>query len=173
MKLFDKIRKPVKEIALEQIMKEPYVPKYHNECKFIWKNYVPKNGKSEVLQGELLRAIEKLRYEAQDNGNANWDGDFEYFCEFIRETLCGKDFYTNDEKTKIKLILEHLKSCGKYAMKVYDENISDDEFGEDFDVMKIAYTDDNLYDILADAVGYWQFKYPEPIPFKPNTNIKR
>lgn len=169
MKLFDRLKKPKSTIALEQIMQEPYKQKYYNECKFIWKNFVPQSGQATVLQGELLREIEKLRYEAQNNGNVNWDSNFIYFCEFIKETLCGKDFYSEEEKNKIILISEHLKSCGEYAQKLYDEKISDDEF----DVMKIAYTDDNLYDILADAVGFWQFKNPEPVPFKPNDNIKR
>lgn len=169
MKFFDKLRKSKSAITLEQIMHEPYEQKYYNECKFIWKNFVPKSGQAEVLQGELLREIEKLRYEAQNNGNDNWDSDFAYFCDFIRETLCGKDFYSAEEKIKIKLITEHLKSCGEYVQKLYNEEISDDEC----DVMKIAYTDDNLYDILADAVGFWQFKNPEPVPFKQNVNIKR
>ncbi len=40
--------------------------------RFIWSNYVPKSGQSETVQGELLRAIEKLRDEAHRNGNINW-----------------------------------------------------------------------------------------------------
>lgn len=169
MKLFDKLKKSKSTITLEQILKEPYEQKYFNECKFIWKNFVPKSGQATVLQGELLREIEKLRCEAQDNGNANWDGDFSHFCDFIKDTLCGRNFYSEEEKAKIKLISEHLKGCGEYAQKLYNEKISDDEF----DVMKIAYTDDNLYDILADAVGLWYSKEPKPVPFKPNVNIKR
>ena len=51
----------------------------------IWRNYVPEAGQSEILQGELLREIEKLREEAQGNGNRNWDGDFSCFV-----TLSGK-----------------------------------------------------------------------------------
>jgi len=57
--------------------------KYFEEAKFIWKNYVPKSGQADTVQGELLRVIEKLRYEAQDNGNINWDDGFEMFCHYI------------------------------------------------------------------------------------------
>lgn len=42
------------------------------------------------MQGELLRQIEKLRCEAQDNGNVNWGEDYSYFCDFINETLCNQ-----------------------------------------------------------------------------------
>ena len=41
---------------------------YFEKAKFIWKNYVPKRGQSEFVQGELLRAIEKLRDKAQRSG---------------------------------------------------------------------------------------------------------
>jgi len=40
--------------------------KYFEEAKFLWKTYVPKKGQSETVQGELIRAIEKLRDEAQE-----------------------------------------------------------------------------------------------------------
>ena len=40
-------------------------------------NYVPKNGVSYVLQGEWLRLIEKLRYEAQENGNFEEEEDYD------------------------------------------------------------------------------------------------
>lgn len=170
MKLFGKLKKPQKAITVEEIMNEPYERKYCKECEFIWESLVPPVcGKATALQGEMLREIEKLKWEAQDHGNKNWDGDFSYFCDFIKDTLCGRNFYSEEEKAKIKLISEHLKGCGEYAQKLYNEKISDDEF----DVMKIAYTDDNLYDILADAVGLWYSKQPKPVPFKPNVNIKR
>jgi len=50
--------------------------KYFEEAKQIWVNYVPKSGQSDTVEGELIRAIEKLRYEAQNNGNVNWDQGF-------------------------------------------------------------------------------------------------
>lgn len=42
------------------------------------------------MQGELLREIEKIRCEAQDNGNINWDDDYSYFCDFISGKLTKK-----------------------------------------------------------------------------------
>ncbi len=34
-----------------------------------------------------MRQIEKLRNEACDNGNINWDDNFSWFCDFIGDTL--------------------------------------------------------------------------------------
>lgn len=42
----------------------------------MWKNLVPKSGQADILQGEMLRQAEKLRKEACQNGNINWDDNF-------------------------------------------------------------------------------------------------
>ena len=43
--------------------------KYYKETKYLWNTYVPKKGQALTVQGELVRAVEKLRDEAQRNGN--------------------------------------------------------------------------------------------------------
>ncbi len=152
MKFFDGLKKPKKNATLTQLINEPYEQKYFEQCKFIWKIYIPTDGQSTVLQGELLRAVEKLRYEAQNNGNINWDDNFEYFCDFLQKTLCAQDIYTDDEKEKYKLILNYFRKSG---------------------IEKAVYVYDNLYDILADAVGKFYACNPEPIPHVINPSIYR
>ena len=46
-------------------------------ARWIWKTLIPKSGQAEFVQAEVLRVIEKLRWEAQNNGNINWDDRFE------------------------------------------------------------------------------------------------
>lgn len=169
MGLFDRFQKRTDVIAIEQLIREPYEQTYLNECKFIWKNYVPKRGQSDVLQGELLRDLEKLRCEAQDNGNRNWDDDFVYFCDFLKETLCRQKIYSENEKNKFSLILDYIKDCGNYARRWNDRQIPDDEV----DANRITYTEDNLYDIVADAIGFLHIKAGGPIPFQKDGKISR
>lgn len=88
---------------------------YFEECKFIWQNFVPKSGQARNLQGELLREIENIRCEAQDNGNVNWDDDLTYFCEFIKQSLIEQPIFSEPEKEKICVIMNYLKECGVYA----------------------------------------------------------
>ena len=79
MGLFDLFKKKNEpQITLKDLIVSNYEQQYLAECQYIWKNYVPESGQSEVLQGELLREIEKLRNEAKDNGNVNWDSNFSY-----------------------------------------------------------------------------------------------
>jgi len=169
MRLFERFRRTTNEITVEQLIDLEYTQVYFEECRYIWKTYAPKNGQSDVLQGELLKELEKLRGEAQGNGNINWDEDFIYFCEFIRKTLCSRDIISDAEKEKITLALTHIKNCGNYARLFNSGEISEREL----DINMIAYTKDNLYDIVADAIGFLQSKVKEPIPYKHNETIKR
>ena len=155
--------------SIEDFMSKEYEQQYFNECKYIWKNYVPKYGQSNTLQGELLREIEKIRYEAQNNGNINWDDDYLYFCDFITNSLLEQSVFSQDEKNEIRIIMTYIKECGSYAKDFFNNEIYEIEL----DLLKIAYTDDNLYDIICDKIGKLQKDHSEPIPYKINENIRR
>lgn len=99
----------------------------------------------------------------------NLDEDFVYFCNFIKETLCSKDIFSDDEKQRIILALDYIKECGNYAKQWNNGQIPEVEVNMD----KVAYTGDNLYDIVADAIGLLQSRIPTPIPYEKNDNIKR
>ena len=166
MGLFDIFKKKNEpQITLKDLIVADYEQQYLEECKYIWKNYVPENGQSEVLQGELLREIEKLRNEAKDNGNINWDMDFSYFCENIKWKLSNMSIYTQEELLKINLVMDYLKYTGEYASSLGN--------GADVMVNSIAYTKDNLYDIVADAIGKLQSVHPDSIPCDINYAIRR
>ncbi len=96
-----------------------------------------------------MREIEKLRCEAQDNGNINWDDDYSYFCDFINQRLLEQSIFSVEEKEEIDLIMTYIKECGTYARKFNSGQISDN----DVDIEKIAYVKDNLYDIICDRIG--------------------
>jgi hypothetical protein len=102
----------------EKIFKEA-IMKYFEEAKNIWKNQVPKNGQSDTIEGELIRAVEKLRYEAQNNGNGNWDEGLERFCEYIWDIL-------NDSKTFESHSLEEIEFDIKTLLDYENPYLEDD-----------------------------------------------
>lgn len=55
--------------------------------------------------------------------------------------------------------MAYIKDCGTYAKKYNDGEIDD----SDVEPEKLAYTDDNLYDIICDFIGKLQKEHPEPI----------
>ena len=145
--------------------------KHFEECKYIWKTLVPKSGQADNLQGELLRQIEKLRDEAQRNGNINWDDNFEFFCDFLEQTLCKNDVLTDDEKVDVSKALSKIKSFGQFAYKYNNGEISEEEFDDSFE--GFAYIEDDLYDIVCDAIGAFYLKNKNSIPYEANPKIYR
>ncbi|HRF99868.1 MAG TPA: hypothetical protein PKZ75_02055 [Bacteroidia bacterium] len=121
---------------------------YLETGKFIWKNYVPKSGQAETVQGELLRAIEKLADEAQRNGNINFNEDCHtIFISFIRK-------YLNDEKLFDKATIKQIN--------------------QDLDTISIEdepYTEDDLYDRLRERIIDWYLNNKTPIPNSKNPTL--
>ncbi|MFV0275161.1 MAG: hypothetical protein ACK5HL_02850 [Bacilli bacterium] len=124
--------------------------KYAKECKYIWNNLIPKSGQADNLQGELLRQIEKLAWEAQDNGNINWDSDFEYFCDFLNSNLCNSDAISKEEQ---KQVLQKIKAAGQGLEPIHVE--------------------DDLFDSIRNAIGAFYAKNKELILYETNPNINR
>ena len=143
---------------------------YLARCRNIWKSYVPQAGRSDALQGELLRETEALRYEAQNNGNVNWDEDFAYFCDFIKDALSAQDALPQDMKDEAIAAADHIKACGEYGRKFNDGEIPDDEL----DVDMIACVNDAPYDAIENAIGFLDASVGgEPISYEPNPAILR
>lgn len=168
MRFFNRLKKK-NNICIDDILSKEYQQKYFDECKYIWKNYVPEYGQASCLQGELLREIEKICIEAKDNGNINWDDDYIYFCDFIIKNLTIQNIFSDEEKQEIRIIMNYLKDCGTYAKRFYNGEILD----EDVDMEQVAYVDDNLYDRICDKIGFLQKECPDPIHYEINNHIKR
>ena len=146
-----------------------YKMQHFDVCKNIWKTKVPKSGQSDTLQGELLRQVEKLRYEAQDNGNLNWDDNFSFFCDNLKNCFQASGQFSPQHLQKLSKALDYLKDCGEYAKQYNAGNIPDEEA----DPVRFAYTDDDLYDYLCDAVAVIALSHPEDIPYEKKDFIYR
>jgi hypothetical protein len=121
--------------------------KYHQKAGVLWRTYVPRRGQADTVQGELLRAVEKLRDEAQRNGNVNWGEGHVMLAEYLRETLT---------------------SSGVFAEATVHE------IGHDVDRLlqyEVPETSDEPYDRLADRVVEWSRAHPEPAPREPNPEL--
>ncbi|MCL2014898.1 MAG: hypothetical protein FWG68_01460 [Defluviitaleaceae bacterium] len=149
--------------------------KYLEQCKYIWKNLVPKQGQANNLQGELLRQIEKLRHETQNNGNINWDSDFEYFCDFLTLNLCESGLFSAAKREEIYNALLTIKGFGQFMHQFHNGQISLDEFEETLKVRREFenVVKDELYDKICDAIGRFYAENQLLIPYNKNPNIFR
>ncbi|WP_055669726.1 hypothetical protein [Desnuesiella massiliensis] len=148
--------------VVEKIGVKGYLQRHFEECKHIWRNMVPKSGQANNPQGEMLRMAEKLRNEALDNGNINWDDNFEWFCDFLKEKLASCGLFDETKNMRIKMILDYIKDNGNYARKYANGEITDDQV----DICKLAYTDDDIYDYLEDAIAEYYLVHKAPISYE-------
>lgn len=167
MFLFNRFNK--NNLSLEQLMQEDYQEQYFSICKSIWHNYVPKRGQATCLQGELLRGVEKIRDEAQRNGNINWDDRFDDLVDYLKVLFAQQKCLTHFEQQQIKLILSHFKACGHYSCAYRKGEITDN----DFRIEQMAVVDDNLYDRLTDYVAQINLANDsQPIAYQPNNQLQ-
>lgn len=122
---------------------------YFEKAKFIWLNYVPESGQSKYVQGELLRAIEKLRDEAQRNGNVNWDQGHIILVNYLKSKLLNSGSFNTEISKEIENDLNRL----------LDYNL--------------PYVEDDIYDRICDRVVDFFVTYPEPIIHDYNVKLKR
>lgn len=97
-------------------------------------------------------------------------------CKYIWENYVPKSGQADNlqgellrEIEEITLIMSYIKECGMYAQKFNSGIIPENEV----DIDKIAYTDNNLYDIICDKIGQLQKEHNFPIPYVQNDTIKR
>ncbi len=121
---------------------------YFEKSKFIWQNYVPKSGQSEFVQGELLRAIEKLRDEAHRNGNTNFSEKCHgILIGFLREKLPDQKLF--DKKTI-------------------------EQINRDLDRLSIEeqpYSWDDIFDRICDRIVDWNIFYGNEIKHEKNSEL--
>ena len=143
--------------------------KYLEECHTIWKKYVPDNGQAGSLQGELLREVEKLRYEAMNNGNVNWDDDYARFCDFVADSICSMQAVPKKQADEVRSAMSRIKQCGEYSNRFYNGDIPDG----DVEVDMIACVDIGIYDSVEAVIGFISLNAGRPIPYEHNPEILR
>ena len=123
--------------------------KYPSEAQYLWDTYVPDRGQADTVQGELIRAIEKLRWEAQTNGNINWDTGFEILADYLQDTLCTSSVFDDPAKDELQRDISRIK---------------------DFDYPVV---EDDIYDRVTDRIVEWYQENKTPIPKAYNPELDR
>ena len=121
--------------------------KYPDEARELWRTYVPRRGQADTVQGELIRAVEKLRDEAQRNGNINWGPHHARLAEFVRDTLVGSEVFDAAAQREIREDVDRLL---------------------DFEHPE---TEDELYDRLTDRLVEWSRQQAGPVTREPDPEL--
>lgn len=121
---------------------------YFETAKIIWQKLVPKSGQAKTVQGELLRAIEKLRDEAQRNGNINFNKNHHgILIEYLRKYLTSENNFNKESIKEINRDLDRLANKNN------------------------PYIDDDLYDRITNRIIDWYLQNPKQIAHAKNKKL--
>ncbi|WP_269236380.1 ankyrin repeat domain-containing protein [Flavobacterium flavigenum] len=121
---------------------------YFKTAKVIWQKLVPKSGQADTIQGELLRAIEKLRDEAQRNGNINFNKNCHgILIDFLRKHLINNKIFEPEIIIQINSDIERLSKANS------------------------PYTDDDIYDRITERIVDWYLNNPIQIQHDQNDKL--
>jgi hypothetical protein len=88
--------------------------------------------------------VERLRDEAQRNGNINWDTGYEIFIGYLRRHLLSAPQFDRTACQEIEADLNRLSEFERPE------------------------TSDAPFDRLSDRVIEWRHEHPQPLPHIPN-----
>ena len=131
-------------------------------ARWIWKTLVPKSGQASFVQAEVLRAIEKLRWEAQGNGNINWDDRFEMLVDLIETTLMSQGCFSDEAKESIRQDLDRIRNF-----------LPPNELTDDSQIPLLPYVEDDLNDRLTDHLILFCRNHPVLIAYSPDSEQYR
>jgi hypothetical protein len=114
---------------------------------------VPASGQAATVQGEVVRAINKLVNDCVSNGLANWDAGYERLCVFALRHLADGTFGAQTS-AGIRTDIEHIQKYGR----------REDIGGFDLDA---------AFDRLMQAAVGWCDRHPASIPHKLDLELKR
>ncbi|WP_065187968.1 hypothetical protein [Shewanella woodyi] len=125
---------------------------------WIWENLVPKSGRAASVQGEVMRCIELLAWEAQNNSNLNWDKSFDDILAYLKETYLGDTspmsaFFDENTKSQIESDLHRL---GHFILPTeLDSRVYNEE---------LPYIEEDLYARLTENLVSFCRQYPSLLP---------
>lgn len=163
-----------------------FVRRFGAKTKDLTDRYIPEHGPASVLQGELVRAVDKLWFEGQDNGNINWDSDFEYFCQLLQDHLLTPGLLDEKDVSMAAQSLAIIRNCGRQAYIAKPDWARRDDYSMieamypglldtpvDVPEPRLAYVYGDLYRHLMDCVAVFAERHPDPIPYAAPAGLAR
>lgn len=82
---------------------------YYQETIKLWEQYVPKTGQADTVQGELMRAVEKLAMEAVRNQNSTWDENCEMLIAYLEKHLLDDKLFDEAQLATLSGAINRIK----------------------------------------------------------------
>lgn len=134
-------------------------PENADTVLWMWEHLVPFSAAPTSLQGEIIRVLELLAWEAQANSNLNWDDSFDEMLIFLRKAFLSAQFpLAQHFSIETRLSIE--ADINRLANFVLPTELDSRIFSEEQPYIK-----DDLYDRLAGHLVDYCRTYPQIIPY--------
>lgn len=125
---------------------------------WIWENLVTPGQVAKTLQGEVVRVIEALAWEAQNNGNLNWGASFDEMIAFLHQVFISAEGVisaglSDDDRDSAEQDLQRLANF-----------ILPTELDSRVYVEELPYVKEDLYERLTEHLINFCRRCPQVLP---------
>ncbi|MDO5030855.1 MAG: ankyrin repeat domain-containing protein [Corynebacterium sp.] len=123
---------PPTEITLHDGHSDIVVPKdksIDDQFRYLWNNLIPYGGAAKTVQGEVIRIVGRIGYEALEMGYINWDEEFVKMADYWLETVGAAEDAIAVVKRK-KAYDDEIDELTEAAVKWVEEHPMPIELGE-------------------------------------------
>lgn len=132
-----------------------------DELSALWKKLVPKEGEAETIQGEMVRAIGRIKGDYYRNGFGNWYPHCYKLPQFLAAHLIDGSTFKPFTLSVLRADIRALNAYGNRVM-------ADDNPYESFRFSLFESTDvEEAFERLDAAIVVWCKRHPELIPYQP------
>ncbi|MGA8146669.1 MAG: hypothetical protein WB870_03725 [Gallionellaceae bacterium] len=126
------------------------------ETGSLWNKLVPKLGKAETIQGEMVRAIGRIQGDYYKNGWGNWHQQYD-LSQFLATHLVDDNTFSPYTVSVLLSDIRAMDLCGQRCM--YEGNL-EQTFLDSINDME------EIFQRLDAAIVVWCDRHPEPIPYQ-------
>lgn len=134
---------------------------FDDELSDLWKKLVPKEGEAETIQGEMVRAIGRIKGDYYRNGFGNWYPHYYKLSQFLATYLIDESTFKPFTLSVLRADIRALNAYGSSVMAA----------GNPYETFHFSLFEttgiEEAFERLDAAIVVWCKRHPELIPYKP------
>lgn len=133
---------------------------FDDELSALWKKLVPKEGEAETIQGEMVRAIGRIKGDYYRNGFGNWYPMYYKLSQFLAAHLIDESTF---KPFTLSVLRADIRALNAYGNRVMTEGNPYESFR--FSLFETTGIEE-AFERLDAAIAVWCKRHPELIPYK-------
>lgn len=133
---------------------------FDDELSALWEKLVPEEGEAETIQGEMVRAIGRIKGDYYRNGFGNWYPMYYKLSQFLAAHLIDESTF---KPFTLSVLHADIRALNAYGNSVMAAGSPYEQFH--FSLFKTTGIEE-AFERLDAAIAVWCKRHPELIPYK-------